>query len=751
MGKRTVLSLVKNLLRPYKHAAIRKAGKLFPGKKKLVFVFGGRTQIWAGIGKEYYASEPVFRESIRQSDEIIRELGGLSILPNFEGTVDETFFEDESLFIFTLTSLQMAIFDLFKSKGILPNAVMGVSLGEMGAFYAAGGLNRRDTLWVCNSMVRMSKLEKREFIPIYLQTGMSKAENICKIAPVFISPIFEVSDQGILALASQKNKEAIGKFLTEQGIQWSIPHYNSIFPYHTFHMERHKDLLCGVSDNTSVQPLQCDFYSCMTGSVLPANSVAHDTFWFDMARKPLLTHTALQKVFQDGGNILVNIGSPAFLKGQMIRSIPGGGKNVELLDTMRKGESDIGIFNTTASQLRAWKFHPTYVKRAEDLKGLDNFLPHFSFANSHFQENPYSYLEYLRREGSVHFLPKHDLWMVLNYNDVEYVLKHPELFSSTIHKTFDEALVGADPPSHTLVRSLVQPLFSPEVFSSLGAFTIEYGNKLLDQVEDREFNLVEEFSLPLAQAVVARFMGLTDNETSLLSKGITGHVYAMEYLENLRIYFSQHLKEKPRVKDNSAASILLSAYDDGKISFEGAVSLMRLLWIAGMTTTSMLLSNAAYMIANDPELKMKLIKDPELIGKFIEECLRLESPEADLKRITTKEVELGNKKIPAGATVMLSLAAANRDPVQFEKPSEILFDRPVKKHFAFGGGYHYCLGVGMARIEAKYAIKLLLNRLPDLIIQEKTKPSYFPSQHFRGLGSLTVLNRPSKMPIKDLA
>jgi cytochrome P450 len=319
------------------------------------------------------------------------------------------------------------------------------------------------------------------------------------------------------------------------------------------------------------------------------------------------------------------------------------------------------------------------------------------------------------------------------------VLKQPQLFSSTLHKTFDECLVGSDPPEHTLVRSLLQPLFSQRVLTGLGDFTIACSNKLLDDVKGKgEFNFVNEFSLPLAQAVVAKFLGLTDAEAQSLKNCISNHVYAMEYLDNMQQFFHRYLEISRKATGDGAAALLLQGVEEEKLSFDGAVKLMRLLWVAGMTTTSMLLTKAAHEVLKDEELAGMLRDNDQLLPKFIDECLRLEAPETELRRITTTEIQLGNKTIPPGSVLLLSLRAANRDSNYFENPDSVLLDRPAKRHLSFGGGYHYCLGAGIAKMEAKYALKAVLSRLPQLKLSAGKQVVYFPSPHFRGISELIV-------------
>src|SRR5690348_8781308 len=124
MDTKAILSYSRQLLHRYKSRAINLSRRILPQRKMLIFAFGGRAHHWVGIGSDLYSGEKVFRDYIQKCDSIIQELGGNSILANFEKKAKSDFFEDESNVIFTLTSFQIALFEWFKSKDILPNAVM---------------------------------------------------------------------------------------------------------------------------------------------------------------------------------------------------------------------------------------------------------------------------------------------------------------------------------------------------------------------------------------------------------------------------------------------------------------------------------------------------------------------------------------------------------------------------------------------------------------------------------------------------
>lgn len=736
---REVLLIPRRLLSRYKHAAIRLGKRVLPQKKALVFVFGGRTLYWEGMGAELYASEPVFREWIRKCDTITVGLGGKTILPNFEMQGASTL-KDEGCVISAITSLQIALFHLWKSKGIVPNAIMGVSLGEVAATYAAGGLELEEALQIAASISRISSLENNDFLSRHVKTNLARAEQLCRKAPVPMSVVYEISDNDVLIFAHKDDNDAAGLFLEKNNVASTMAKEDRTWPYHTPALLKHRAVLRKYTENIEHRPLQCDYFSANHGRLLRKGELIENGFWYDLKHKPVKTHSTLRLLGHEGYGVLLHIGPHPFLKGQMLQSAGSLGTKTILLDSMRRDEGEQAVFNASLRRLRAIKRHPPALDTNGEHDVFEEFRNHFNLANPAVNANPYPYLRYLQQRGSVHYLPRHQSWIVLDYEDIDRVLKNADVFSSTIHKTFDEFLLGADPPSHTLIRSALQPLFSQQKFSVIAAYTSEMASALADKFPAGPFNFVDEFSLPLTQAVVAKFLGLTEDEAQTLRESLHGHIYALEYFETLKIFCRNHLEHKADADDNSIASLLLRLVNEGKLPFEGAVNMMRMLWIAGMTTTSMLISTAVHFLAKDPQQASRLRANEDLIPKFIEECLRLEAPESELRRITTAPVELDGKQLAAGSIVMLGLRAANRDPGYFENPDELKLDRPAARHLSFGGGYHYCLGVGMARVEAKQVVKVILDKVPGLRLDEDAAVEYFPSPHFRGLKKLILRN-----------
>ena len=115
-----------------------------------------------------------------------------------------------------------------------------------------------------------------------------------------------------------------------------------------------------------------------------------------------------------------------------------------------------------------------------------------------------------------------------------------------------------------------------------------------------------------------------------------------------------------------------------------------------------------------PERWQTLLEDQSLIPQVVEESLRFDPPVLGLYRNTKRDIVLHGQMIPSGSKVYIHYAAANRDATVFPDPDEFDVSRIPQRHMSFGLGVHFCLGATTARLEAEVALRVLLERLPDL-------------------------------------
>jgi cytochrome P450 len=158
--------------------------------------------------------------------------------------------------------------------------------------------------------------------------------------------------------------------------------------------------------------------------------------------------------------------------------------------------------------------------------------------------------------------------------------------------------------------------------------------------------------------------------------------------------------------------------------------------MAGHETTANLIGNGLAALLAHPDDLVRLRADPELDRSAVDELMRRNGPIQMAERITLDDVEIAGRVIPKGRIVVLCLAAANRDPAVFADPDALELGRNPNPHVGFGAGAHFCVGAPLARIEARIALRGLLDRFPDLRTTGRMR--WRPSFTIRGLQRLDL-------------
>jgi cytochrome P450 len=415
----------------------------------------------------------------------------------------------------------------------------------------------------------------------------------------------------------------------------------------------------------------------------------------------------------------------------------------------------------------------------DDLESLDFFL------GKELVDNPYPYFDELRSRCPVRREPHHDVLMVTGYDEGVQVLQDQETFSSCISVTgpfpgfpvplagrddipalieqyrdqlpFNDQLPTLDQPVHTDHRALLMKMITPKRLKENEEWIGGITDQLLDTLlANGKGEFVGEFAGPLALLVIADLLGVpTEDHAEFVDQlnrsvnvggGIgssTGESLAHSPLEFLYGKFSSYIEERRKAPTGDVLTGLAQAtFPDGsEPTVLDVVRVATNLFSAGQETTVRLVSTAAKLLAEDKELQATLRSDPDLVGGFLEEVLRTESPVKGDFRLAKKATTVGGVDIPAGATVMVVNGAANRDPRHFTDPERFDIHRSnARHHIAFGRGIHTCPGAPLARAEARIAIQRLLARTSDIRLDESVHGSaehptyrYLPTFILRGL------------------
>src|SRR5690606_19393504 len=224
------------------HKSKRVFSRTIPQNKDLLFVFGGRSFYWENIGKELYETQPVFKDSILKSDEILKNLGWPSIISNFEDNPPKDFFDSEDNVYLTIGSIQVAVFDYFKQKGITPNAILGLSLGETPGLYAAGAITREEVfkMGLCVRIVNLH--ENKNYISVLINVDL---KNITLLWNEFVNThfVYEVTPNSTVALINEDDFKDLKTRLKQKNISIKIINRDKLYPYHSPNLENYKEEL----------------------------------------------------------------------------------------------------------------------------------------------------------------------------------------------------------------------------------------------------------------------------------------------------------------------------------------------------------------------------------------------------------------------------------------------------------------------------------------------------------------------------
>jgi len=205
----------------------------------------------------------------------------------------------------------------------------------------------------------------------------------------------------------------------------------------------------------------------------------------------------------------------------------------------------------------------------------------------------------------------------------------------------------------------------------------------------------------------------------------------------LRAYLADLLAACRRVPGNDLLSALAAVDVDGdRITSGEVLALAVLLLVAGHETTVNLIGNGMLALLRTPEQLERLRQSPELIGPAVDELLRFDGPVQITQRVVLEDMEAAGCPVKAGDEILLILGAANRDPAVFAEPHKLDVTRDARRHVAFGGGIHHCLGFALARMEGQIAFRALIDNFGR--IELAGTPVRRPTFTLRGLESLPV-------------
>lgn len=388
------------------------------------------------------------------------------------------------------------------------------------------------------------------------------------------------------------------------------------------------------------------------------------------------------------------------------------------------------------------------------------------------REDPYPYYAALRDEAPVYWAEGAQAWCVSRYDDVQFVLRNAELFSSDAMRTMlmgarpgvnpledpdvmeraltltqalafplDELITGRqliseDPPRHTAMRNLVNRGFTPRRIAMWEPRVREFARACVNDMRHaEEIDLVAALAMPLPVRVICEILGVEPERrdhfkqwSDRIIAGTTGSARTVnpltsgfaEAMQELAEYIRGVVAQRTKQPSDDLISVLIAAQDGGGLSAAEMTMFVLLLLVAGNETTTNLIGNATNALLSHPSQLARVSADRSLVPSWIEETLRWDGPVQFVARRTTADVEVAGQRLPANAHVVAILGSANRDE-RYWGPTAAEFDvtRNPQGHLAFGFGNHFCLGASLARLEARIALEALLDELPR---RERSEP-----------------------------
>ena len=380
-----------------------------------------------------------------------------------------------------------------------------------------------------------------------------------------------------------------------------------------------------------------------------------------------------------------------------------------------------------------------------------------------FEQNKHlPYFERLRREDPVHYCADSAFgpyWSVTRFDDIVFVDKHHELFSSADGITLAERpadfqttnFIGMDPPKHDQQRKAVQGVVAPRNLAELEGLIRERAGRILDSLpRDETFNWVDRVSIELTTQMLATLFDFPFEDRRKLTywsdMATSGELNGGPTPEPVRrAALMECLETFTRLRDERVNTqggfdlISMLAHDDSTRNMPPMEFLgnLILLIVGGNDTTRNSITGGVLALNRYPAEYEKLLADPGLIPNMVPEIIRWQTPLAYMRRTATQDVELGGKTIRKGDKVAMWYISGNRDEDVIDRPDDFIIDRPnARHHVSFGFGIHRCMGNRLAEMQLRVLWEEILERFER--IEVMGEPVRVQSSFVNGYAELPV-------------
>ncbi|MGX1778110.1 cytochrome P450 [Nocardia brasiliensis] len=333
----------------------------------------------------------------------------------------------------------------------------------------------------------------------------------------------------------------------------------------------------------------------------------------------------------------------------------------------------------------------------------------------------------------------HEGWLVTGYDAVRQLMADTRFSSrqdiGIVHVPYETPgmpaatepsppmpglFIAMDPPEHTRLRRKLIGAFTVRRMKMLEEHIIEITERQLDEMArlTPPVDLVKAFALPVPSLVICELLGVPYEDRETFQVNSAKFLVKDQTLDEKMAAFGAMLGYLTGLVTQKRAApgedILSDLARQEDLTIEELTGIAFLLLLAGHETTANMLALGTFALLEHPEQLAELRANLDLVPDAVEELMRYLSVADIFYRYATEDIELGGETIRAGSTVVVSLLAANRDPLRFDRPDDLDLHRTARGHLSFGHGVHQCLGQQLARIEMRAGFERLLRRFPTL-------------------------------------
>ena len=388
---------------------------------------------------------------------------------------------------------------------------------------------------------------------------------------------------------------------------------------------------------------------------------------------------------------------------------------------------------------------------------VEDWAKDFDHTDAAWVADPYPILDELRRDCPIAHSDRYGgVWLPTRHDDVAAIAYDTDNFTSrsiivTEYRPPDLSPRGgvppisSDPPFHQGARRVLLPPFAPQAIARLEPSTRAYCEELVDALRGRDIvDAAEEYAQHIPVRVIARMLGFPEEDAEVF-RGFVDHVIEgvslpieqrVEGMGDLFAYLRTQIDDHIANPRDDLTTYLLNAEMDGRPLEVGHVGgTIGLLLLAGIDTTWSAIGASLWHLAAHDGDRERLVAQPELLPTAMEELLRAYAP-VTMARLVKHDIDWNGRPMKTDEWVLLPFPAANRDPEAFEDADQVVIDRDVNRHSAFGLGIHRCVGSHLARMELRVALEEFLKRIPEFHL---TGPVTWSEGSVRG---------PRKLPLR---